>query len=345
MDNNNGASKVVGTFFQGLSQLLEDEGIDADIFYGKYQLNPTIEQDGQKLISFEKFIDMLNEAKTITSIKHPGLYLANYQLKQRTFPYFDLILSSPTVEIAIQIALRFRIVYSQISHFNMTVEDNFCVLKRHSFVPIEVDDRQVCLYTVGKVFLLLIALIGGSSKVERVCLIQTEDEHKLELEKFFNCPISFSQDFDGFIINESLLYKYQSNFDAKKYHQLLDQLSNQKVIFPENQKFSSSIKSLVLQSLSTDCCSLDNISEQIGMHPKAVQRRLLKENLNFKLVLSDVRMNVAKRLLVQPDVSLIQISAMLGYSEPSAFSRAFQAVNNCSPREWRKRNSLVHISK
>jgi AraC-like DNA-binding protein len=289
-------------------------------------------------VSFEKFIGMLNEIRTNTSIKHPGLYLASFQLEHATFPYFSLILSSPTVEVALQIARRFRYVYSEVAYWHMEIEDNFCTIQRHTFIPVEVDDREHCLYTIAKVFLLLKTLLGGNANVERVCLIQPESEHKHELEMFFKCPISYTQDFDGFIITEKNLYRYQSNFDAKKYHQLLEELSHHKVVFPENQKFSSFVKGFILQTLSTGHCSLEHIANQIGMHPKAIQRRLLKENFTYKSAITDVRMSVAKRLLVQQDVSLIQISAMLGYSEPSAFSRAFQVVNHCSPREWRKRH-------
>lgn len=205
-------------------------------------------------------------------------------------------------------------------------------------MPLEVNDREHCLYTLAKVFLLIKIVLGGSAKIERISLVQPEDEYKYELDKFFNCPISFDQDFDGFIIKEKYLYKYQSNFDAKNYHLLLDQLSHHKVVFPENQKFSVLVKSIILQILSTGHCSLNYTAEQIGMRPKAVQKRLLKEGLTYKLLVTDVRMSVAKRLLTQQDISLIHISSMLGYSEPSAFSRAFQTVNKCSPSQWRKCN-------
>jgi AraC-like DNA-binding protein len=74
----------------------------------------------------------------------------------------------------------------------------------------------------------------------------------------------------------------------------------------------------------------------VGLSESAVKKRLKKEGLSFTDVVVDVRMNVAKRLLVQPDISLTQISAMLGYSEASAFSRAFFTLTKLSPRDWRK---------
>jgi len=339
MTNKINTPNVAGSVFQGISELLNSEDIDAENFYQQFHLHPEIEQNPQALISFEIFIDILDKIQDITSTKHPGLYLASHQTKQSIAPYFELILNAPTLEVAFQIARRFRYVYSEVTYWDWAIENKFVLIKRCSFVPLKINDREHCLYAVAIVYLLLQNMLDYGSKIERVSLIQPEGEYKPELEKFFSCPISFTQDFDGFILSEQNFYKLRKQFNADKYHQLLEQLAHHKVVFPENQKFSTFVKSLILQTLSTGCCSLDHIAEQIGMHPRAVQKRLLKEKLTFKLVLSDVRMNVAKRLLAQQDVSLIQISSMLGYSEPSAFSRAFQAVHHCSPREWRKTNS------
>lgn len=316
---------------------MPSENINVENFYRQFHLRPEIEQNPQELISFEIFINILEKVQDITSIKHPGLYLANHQATQDVPPYFELILNAPTLEVAFQLARRFRYVYSEVTYWDWVVENKFVLIKRCSFVPLKINDREHCLYAVAIVYSLLLHMLGIGSKIERISLIQPENEYKYELERFFSCPISFTQDFDGFILSEEHFYKLRKQFNAKKYHQLLDQLAHHTVVFPENQSFSSFVRSLVLQSLSAGYCSLNRIAEQIGMHPRAVQKRLQKENLTFKLVLSDVRMNVAKRLLAQQDVSLIQISSMLGYSEPSAFSRAFQAVNNCSPREWRKK--------
>ena len=339
MDKENYSAKVVGTFLQGLSNLLLDEGINVKEFYRQFGLNPAIEQNENSMITLEVFIDILGELKKVTSLKHPGLYLANFQLKQKTFLYFDLILCAPTIEVALQIARRFRYMYSEVAYWAATVKDGFCVIERYSFASIELDEQECCLYSLALVGQLLSVLLGSNSPIMRVSLIQPENGKKYHLERFFKCPVSFSQDFNGFIIPENYYYKYKANFDAQLYYHLLDKLSHHKVNFPKNQKFSSFIKGFILQTLSTGHCSLSSVAKQIGMHPKAVQKRLLKENLTFQSLISDVRSGVAKSLLVQQGISLIQISAMLGYSEPSAFSRAFQKLNQCSPREWRKNQS------
>lgn len=332
----NSKVNIIGSMFQGISALLSNEGIDNEEFYQEFNLHPNIEQDSQVLISFEILIKALDKIKVNTSIKHPGLYLASHQAQLGSTPYINLILAAPTVEIAFQLAKRYRYVFSEVTYWDWLVEHDFAVIKRCSFVHLKANDREHCLYTVATVFLVLKRLFNGECLIERISLIQPADKHRHEIEKFFNCSISFSQDFDGFILSKNNFYKPNHNFDAEKYHQLLNQMACNKVIFPQNQSFVTFIKMLIVQMLSTGHCSLESIAKHIGMHPRMIQKKLQKENVVFKDLVNDVRMNTAKRLLRQADVSLLKISSILGYSEASAFSRAFQTANQCTPRQWRK---------
>lgn len=326
---------VIGSVFEGISKLLVSKGVDAKLFYQEFNLTPSIEHNPQQLIPFEKLVNILTKISTITLIRHPAIFLAKAQTQHKVIPYLELLLHAPSVEVALQIALHFRNVYSEVTYWDCSITNGFAILQRFSFAPLQVNDREHCLYTVAMFFLMLKSLLNGSDKIESIYLIQSKEKNNQELEKFFNCPIRYNQDFDGIIITEEYLYKPKKGFDPEKYNWLLKKITYQKVVFPQNQQFSSIVKSLISQTLCTGLCSLNDIANHLGIHPKALQKMLSQEELTFKLVLADVRMNLAKRLLAQKDVSLIQISTMLGYSEPSAFSRAFRAMNNCSPRTWR----------
>jgi len=185
--------------------------------------------------------------------------------------------------------------------------------------------------------------MGEKSIFRQISLIQTEDAKRYEMDKFFGCPISFSQNFDGFILHINDFYKPNKNFNTKRYQRLLKNITQHTVIFSQNKKFSSVIKGTILQLLSTEDLSLNSVAESIKVSPRAIRKRLEKENVTFKTLVSDVRMNIAKRLLIQSDIPLIRVSEMLGYSEPSAFSRAFRSIHKCSPRAWRKEKLMQKL--
>ncbi len=71
------------------------------------------------------------------------------------------------------------------------------------------------------------------------------------------------------------------------------------------------------------------------MHPRTLQRRLRDEGDSFEAIKDSVRRDVALRYLQQPNVSLVRVTEILGYSETSVLSRSCHRWFCASPRELR----------
>jgi AraC-like DNA-binding protein len=73
----------------------------------------------------------------------------------------------------------------------------------------------------------------------------------------------------------------------------------------------------------------------LGLHPRALNRRLEREGTCFRTLVDDARFIRAQQLIVNTDLGLGEIGACLGYSEASAFSRAFRRWAGVPPTHWR----------
>ena len=73
-----------------------------------------------------------------------------------------------------------------------------------------------------------------------------------------------------------------------------------------------------------------------GLH-----RRLHKEATNFQNILAGVRLAEAQRLLRQPGARVSEISDLLGFSSPSAFSRFFSEHSGHTPSQYRRQAVLT----
>ena len=71
------------------------------------------------------------------------------------------------------------------------------------------------------------------------------------------------------------------------------------------------------------------------MAPRTLQRRLRGENTSHRQILDRVRRERALRLLPRGELSVAQIAEQLGFSEPSAFNRAFRRWTGRAPSDWR----------
>ena len=78
------------------------------------------------------------------------------------------------------------------------------------------------------------------------------------------------------------------------------------------------------------------VCKQLRIHERILRRRLQKEGTSIKWLKTKIRFNLACQLLGTTKLSLSEIAAHLGYSDATAFSRAFQQQANIAPATWRK---------
>lgn len=86
--------------------------------------------------------------------------------------------------------------------------------------------------------------------------------------------------------------------------------------------------------------SLEHAAEELGLHPRTVNRRLESEGTSFRALLNQARFDVACTLLAGTKMPVTSLALVLGYSNTSAFTHAFQRWAGAPPTEWRMDRSL-----
>lgn len=124
-----------------------------------------------------------------------------------------------------------------------------------------------------------------------------------------------------------LLSRYYSYMQSRKSHsspRRLERVMTARRIYGYLER--SFDKKITLQSLSV----LFNMSTR-------QLNRLMREEFQKSVfdVLHEIRIERAKRMLVESDEKVIAVAAMVGYDDPSFFSRLFARYAGCSPREYR----------
>jgi AraC-like DNA-binding protein len=82
------------------------------------------------------------------------------------------------------------------------------------------------------------------------------------------------------------------------------------------------VRAIVEGSLGTRPVEIAAVARHFGMHPRTLQRRLESEGVTFGDIVDEERRATAHRLLTTTDLSLGQVSGMVGFAEQSALSRA-----------------------
>ncbi len=82
-------------------------------------------------------------------------------------------------------------------------------------------------------------------------------------------------------------------------------------------------------------------AELAGMSVRTLQRRLTSHGCSYSEVIAAIRFDLARAMLRDPKVKIMDVAEKLGYSAPGHFTRAFHRWAGMTPRAWRR--NAVHL--
>ena len=122
---------------------------------------------------------------------------------------------------------------------------------------------------------------------------------------------------------------YRQAFDTLKQLFGFDYVSIKDKSLGETVKF-------LIQNIQTNKATLAQLSSHLGLTERTLQRKLEKEEIQFSELLQFLRSQMAKQMLEVSLYRVTEIAQILGYSESSAFNRAFKKWEGISPLKYRK---------
>jgi AraC-like DNA-binding protein len=105
---------------------------------------------------------------------------------------------------------------------------------------------------------------------------------------------------------------------------------------PAVQNLTYQVRELIANLLTTGEPTIDTVAREMRMSSRTLERRLSAEGLSYRRILDDIRRQLAERYLGDERLGLSQITYLLGYSEPTAFNRAFRRWTGVTPTQYRK---------
>ena len=152
----------------------------------------------------------------------------------------------------------------------------------------------------------------------------------------FRCPIHFGALRDALEVSHDRLRRPNRLGDTSISQFFDTHLDGALAELPEDGGLSRRVRAEIVQALSGGVPTLPQMGGRLGMSGRTLQRRLGEAGLSYRDLVDQSRKELADRLLRKTDYGLAEIAFLTGFSEQSAFHRAFNRWTGQTPRSYRE---------
>jgi AraC-like DNA-binding protein len=93
------------------------------------------------------------------------------------------------------------------------------------------------------------------------------------------------------------------------------------------------VESAIIPELPHGNVRAGHVARRLGLSQRSLARHLAQEGLSFSKLLSELRLELARRYLVDEQLPVSHVAWLLGYQDVAAFSNAFKRWTGTAPSE------------
>ncbi len=104
---------------------------------------------------------------------------------------------------------------------------------------------------------------------------------------------------------------------------------------PDAASLLDRARSIVAEELARGVPPIDVIAKKLAVSSRTLRRRLEEHGTSYRKLLDATREELARSYVRDRRIQLAEVAFLLGFSEPSAFHRAFKRWTSMTPAAWR----------
>lgn len=297
-------------------------------------------KDPQGRIAAAKHIAMLNLMERSLPSTSENQSLLAIPLAAPFSTVIGIVANSPTLKDAYLNYLRFRALIGDVDDLRIKEENG-----RFEFeYVLDGDHNRTSLSAFGN--LITMAKLARQYTEDDDLPVMLEltgkpfaSEQKLQdVEK---CKVRFGQSHNRLVLNLPTANARYHLHNRTAFDAIHGQAVHDLKALYKRHSFAARVEGLVeeqarnMSFLAEEHTTLEMVCGGLNMSRFSLHRRLQKEGTNLRRIMNQVRLEKAKELLMQNEMSVSNISDMLGFSSVSVFSRFFSEQSGTSPSRYK----------
>ena len=178
---------------------------------------------------------------------------------------------------------------------------------------------------------------GSALRPVAISLRRARPKHGETYRRHFGCPVHFSADEDSITLALRDVDRPLPSSN-RQLAATLDRILTEQLAHLDKSDVVARCQARLLEQLCSGEVSEDVMAEQLHMSRRTLQRKLAEADLTYQKLVDDTRRDLAMRHLEDPRHSVTDVTFLLGFSQQSAFTRAFKRWTGMSPSDYRARH-------
>lgn len=320
----------------GLLEAIAAAGGNFDVVLNAVHLDRRILGTPDHFMPTSTFAAILNESARVTHDDCFGLHLGERFDPRDIGPLVYVALNSPTIGAGIENVERYLHVYDSSAQWSCAVEGDRAYM-RFALVALDVKDlRQSNEHGMAIILNTLRMMIGSHWAPLEVQFAHAAPEQIVEHHRIFRAPVLFGVDRNALVIERGLTEAPVPAADGKLYPIVKRYLDRAVKELPKEDSLLSAVRKAVAESMREGDPTLGRVAKKMGLSPRTLERRLEEHGMRFKTLMDDTRRRFAINYLEDREHTVTQVAFLLGYSEVSAFNRAFKRWTGSTPLKYRR---------
>jgi AraC-like DNA-binding protein len=316
---------------------IRSEGVEPEELYGAVNFDPALLDDPDHRIPFSQFVAFYEQGARLTGDDSFGLHIGE-RVEPELFDVLGyVVINSPTFGEAINRLIRYHPIWTDGAFYNLEISGSQArLVYEYNDRPIDAR-RHDCEMTLS----ILVSFARRGTGVDwtphEVSFQHSKPNSIVEHERIFRSQVQFDRPTNELRFDSSLLALTMMKADPGLCI-ILDRHAQELLLRrPRVDGLINQVRQLLSEALNAgDDPKIETLSQKLGISVRTLQRKLKEEGRSHQDLLDEMRSELSKRYLQEPKLAICEVAYLLGFSEPSAFHRAFRRWTGITPKEFRR---------
>jgi len=298
--------------------LCAERGLDARALVAEVGLPSRCLDDADLMVRAQSVGRVLELAAERGKEPAFGLRMAEARRLSNLGPLGLLVRDEPTLRHALGAIVAHMHLHNEALSVRVEQVGNLVVIRTRLVSDDGASYRQAAELVVGVTFRVLAIFMGADWRPRLVCFAHRAPRDVAVHRRVFGTSVEFGHEFDGIVCNAADLDAPNPGADPvmARYSAKLLEKSPRK-----RPRVADRVREFIVLLLPRGHCRVELVAQQLGVDRRTVARHLAAEETTFTALVDGVRDELLARYLKDGARPLGEVSALLGFSDPTAFSR------------------------